>query len=71
MERQAREFYLAAASRSTDADTRKLLGDLAAAEAGHEHIAEGLVEQHLGHGERQAENLAERRQFGDRRQPRR
>jgi erythrin-vacuolar iron transport family protein len=63
MERQAREFYLAAASRSTDADTRKLLGDLAAAEAGHEHTAEDLTAQHLGHGERQAENLAERRQF--------
>jgi rubrerythrin len=63
MERQAREFYLAAASRSTDADTRKLLGDLAAAEAGHEHTADELRQQHLGHGERQAENLAERRQF--------
>jgi rubrerythrin len=36
MERQARDFYVAAASRSTDAGTRKLLGDLAAAEAGHQ-----------------------------------
>ena len=33
MEREAREFYVTAAGRSTDVPTRKLLGDLAAAEA--------------------------------------
>ena len=30
MERQALNYYLAAAKRTKDADTRKLLGDLAA-----------------------------------------
>ncbi|MDX2202656.1 MAG: ferritin family protein [Hyphomicrobiaceae bacterium] len=63
MERQAREFYVAAAGRSTDADTRRLLGDLAAAEAGHERAAEGLEAKHLGGGEREAEDRVSRRQF--------
>jgi rubrerythrin len=63
MEQQARDFYLAAAGRCTDADTRKLLGDLAAAEAGHEQVADQLTQQHLGHGEGRAEDRAERRQF--------
>lgn len=35
MEDTARDFYLRAAQRVTDANTRKLLGDLAQAEAGH------------------------------------
>jgi rubrerythrin len=34
MEHQAAEFYRRAAERTQDAATRKLLGDLAAAEAG-------------------------------------
>jgi rubrerythrin len=63
MERQAHDFYLAAAGRSTDADTRKLLGDLAAAEAGHQATASSLTERHLGEGERESEDLASRRQF--------
>ena len=42
MERDAHRFYLAAAARTTDADTRKLLGDLAAAEAGHQESAAEL-----------------------------
>ena len=63
MERQARDFYIAAAGRSTDAATRKLLGDLAAAEAGHQAKADDLSERHLGAEERQAEDRASRRQF--------
>ena len=63
MERQAQDFYVAAAGRSTDADTRKLLGDLAAAEAGHQVTANKLAEHHLGDKERHGENLASRRQF--------
>lgn len=63
MERQAHDFYLVAAQHSTDAETRKLLGDLAMAEAGHEAAAERLEEQHLGAGKREAEDLASRRQF--------
>jgi rubrerythrin len=63
MERQARDFYVAAAGRSTDAATRKLLGDLAAAEAGHQATAEELAEQHLGTGIRRSEDAAFRRQL--------
>lgn len=55
MERQAQTFYAMAASRSTDAELRKLLGDLAAAEAKHEKKASGLTDA-LSHGE---EGLAE------------
>lgn len=39
MERDAERFYRAAAARTTDATVRKLLGDLAEAEAGHEQKA--------------------------------
>lgn len=63
MERQAYQFYLAAAARTTDADTRKLLGDLAAAEAGHEKAAGELEAEHLGAGERSEEDSQSRRQF--------
>ena len=63
MECQARDFYVAAASRSTDAGTRQLLGDLAAAEAGHQATADRLTERHLGDDERRTEDLASRRQI--------
>jgi erythrin-vacuolar iron transport family protein len=63
MERQAHDFYVAAAGRSTDADTRKLLGDLAAAEASHEARADTLEAEHLGEGAREEEDVAARRQF--------
>jgi rubrerythrin len=43
MERDAQRFYELAAQRTQDADTRKLLGDLAAAEAGHEQKASELT----------------------------
>jgi rubrerythrin len=63
MERQAEAFYRLAAARSTDAETRKLLGDLAAAEATHERKAmtleEGLTTSNEGHAE--ADNA--KRQF--------
>lgn len=63
MERQARDFYVAAASRSTDTQTRKLLGDLAAAEASHETRARTLTEEHLQGDVRSDEDQAARRQF--------
>ncbi|MCB8836594.1 iron exporter MbfA [Aurantimonas sp. VKM B-3413] len=63
MERQARDFYVAAASRATDAATRKLLGDLAMAEAGHIHSAQSLTEENLPEDRREEEDLAARRQF--------
>jgi erythrin-vacuolar iron transport family protein len=63
MERQAHQFYLQAAARTTDADTRKLLGDLAAAEKSHESLARKLGLKHVPEDARQEEAQTERRQF--------
>ncbi len=63
MEREAERFYLEAAKRSSDAATRKLLGDLAAAEAGHEERAGELVEKHLDGEARETEDRMAHRQF--------
>ena len=63
MEREAERFYHAAAQRSTDAPTRKLLGDLASAEAGHQDRAGTLVETHLDDDTRAAEDRNAHRQF--------
>jgi rubrerythrin len=63
MEQEAQSFYARAATRATDADTRKLLGDLAAAEGKHEATAETLTEHHLGTQARSVEDQAARRQF--------
>jgi len=63
MERQAQSFYEIAAGRTTDASTRRLLGDLAAAEAGHENVARYLEEKHLDDETRSAEDAGARRQF--------
>ena len=63
MEAGACNFYERAAARTSDAATRKLLGDLAAAEAGHEKKAEALEAQHLGTDVRATEDAGARRQF--------
>ena len=63
MERDAARFYSAAAQRTQDAATRKLLGDLAAAEAGHERSAGELEDRHLGEDARSTEDEAAHRQF--------
>ena len=63
MERQAEVFYRKAADRTTDADTRKLLGDLAAAEAGHNELAGALEAKHLGDDARSDEDRVAHRQF--------
>ena len=63
MEHQAEKFYRAAAARTTDAATRKLLGDLAAAEAGHEQHAGRLEGLHLRPEARSDEDAGARRQF--------
>ncbi len=63
MEQAAQDFYTRAASRTQDAATRKLLGDLAAAEAGHERTAEGLEARHLPEDARAAEDQTAKRQF--------
>ncbi len=63
MESDAHRFYVTAAQHSTDADTRKLLGDLAAAEAGHEKKAGRLEEQMLDDESRESEDAAAHKQF--------
>ncbi len=63
MEAEAENFYRKAAQRTQDADTRKLLGDLAAAEAGHIRTAEHLEEKHLAGEARSAEEATAHRQF--------
>jgi len=63
MELETLRFYRTAAGRSTDASIRKLLGDLADAEAEHEHIADRLVAENLPKSVREEEDLAQRRMF--------
>jgi len=63
MEREAERFYREAAQRTSDADTRKLLGDLAAAEAGHSNKAEDLAAQHLNEDALDKEDREANRQF--------
>lgn len=63
MERSAQAFYAAAAARSTDAEVRRLLGDLEAAEAGHEKGADALIADRLGGGVGAEEDSVAKRQF--------
>ncbi|MCU9848310.1 rubrerythrin family protein [Defluviimonas sp. WL0024] len=63
MEREAEAFYRRAAAATQDAETRKLLGDLAAAEAKHEKKAGDLAETHLDAEARGEEDRAAHRQF--------
>ena len=63
MEQQAAAFYSRAAGRTSDTDTRKLLGDLAAAEAGHDRKAQALTATHLDTDEKATEDATEKRQF--------
>ena len=63
MEQDAENFYRAAAARTTDAATRQLLGDLAAAEAGHQDSAHDLSAQHLSEDNRSDEDSRAHRQF--------
>ena len=63
MEQDAARFYQQAAARTSDATVRKLLGDLAAAEADHEHAA-GQIEQKRLPGEaRVAEDKSAQQRF--------
>lgn len=63
MESQAAAFYTRAAANTSDAATRKLLGDLAAAEAGHVQAADGMAAQHLAGEAGHDEDKAAHRQF--------
>lgn len=63
MERQAGDFYTRAAQQTSDAGTRALLGDLAAAEHNHEERARELEDEYLPESERAKEDRAAYRQF--------
>lgn len=62
MEAEAANFYRRAAARSSDTEVRKLLGDLAEIEAGHEATAEGL-EAGVSSDSREAERVTAHRAF--------
>lgn len=63
MEQDAERFYIAAAQRSQDAETRGLLGDLAAAEADHSHRGTNLERTYMSQEEQHSEEATERKQF--------
>ena len=63
MEAEARDFYMRAAQRSSDPDTRKLLGDLAAAESSHRKGWDEIEERNLPENLRSSEDAAAHRQF--------
>jgi len=63
MEVETRRFYLRAAQRSQDASIRRLLGDLAAEERRHEHLADQLEAKHVGPDNWKKEKDSERRLF--------
>ncbi len=63
MEMETRQFYEAAMRRTTDAGVRELLGDLAAEEREHTHIAEELEKEKLTADVRVQEEAARRRLF--------
>jgi len=63
MESDAERFYLRAAQKTQDSATRKLLGDLAAAEAGHQDRAGELEQENLAGTARDSEAETSKRQF--------
>ncbi len=63
MEEAAHAYYVKAAQRVTDADTRRLLSELASAEAGHMKLSETLAEKHLPESVRSEEDAVAHRQF--------
>lgn len=63
MEQGAFRFYTEAARMTADASTRKLLGDLALAEQGHEEIAQMLGDKHTPGEVKAEESETARRQF--------
>jgi erythrin-vacuolar iron transport family protein len=63
IEEEAYRFYTAATVKAEDANVRKLLGDLAAAEGKHVTLAKQLNETHLTADAVEAENKESHRQF--------
>ncbi|MBK9078926.1 MAG: iron exporter MbfA [Hyphomicrobium sp.] len=63
IERETRQFYVSALARTTDAATRKLLGDLIAAEDKHVSQAEAIGDKALTPDAIESEAVTERRAF--------
>ncbi|QDP22416.1 iron exporter MbfA [Bradyrhizobium cosmicum] len=63
MEMQAERFYVKAADQAQDVGVRRLLGDLAEAEKGHEEMAAKLTDQILSPDVRAEEDRTNRRMF--------
>jgi rubrerythrin len=63
METETRRFYERAATKVSDASTRKLLGDLAEAERKHITLADSLQQEHLTPDVEAEEDKAHRRLF--------
>jgi rubrerythrin len=63
IEQDSRRFYQQAAERTTDAAIRKLLGDLAAAEAEHENSAGDIERKNLPDDVRHTEDEGAKRKF--------
>ena len=63
MELGSRTFYEVAAKRTEDAATRKLLGDLALVEAGHEALDDKRDSDQVASGARAIEDESQRRMF--------
>ena len=63
MEQQAEQFYARAAEQAQDVGVRRLLGDLAEEEKGHEKLATKLTDQILSPDVREAEDKTRRRAF--------
>lgn len=63
MEFEAQRFYARAAEQATDTGVRKLLGDLAEMEKGHERLATRLTDAILTPDARAAEDTTRRRMF--------
>jgi rubrerythrin len=63
MEFEAERFYAKAAEQATDVGVRKLLGDLAELEKGHEHLAAKLSQSILTPDARGEEDKTRRRMF--------
>ena len=63
IEEEAYRFYTTAAAKATDADVRKLLGDLAALEGKHVNVAKQLNETHLTPEAKGSEDAESHRQF--------
>jgi rubrerythrin len=63
MELESRRFYEVTAARTAEASTRRLLGDLALAEADHSAMAEKLESEQVASGARAGEDESQRRMF--------